>query len=89
MADGTLALDDIFAGTGAIGDLNGWWLDEVWDFIRLLPEQLSDDIAQVVEQPSTRDGMPCYAPPAHATVLGTHPVLVLGPTDREPELPRT
>jgi UDP-N-acetylglucosamine diphosphorylase/glucosamine-1-phosphate N-acetyltransferase len=88
-ADGTLALDDVFAGTGSIGDLKGWWLGEVWDFVRLLPDQLASDIAQVIEQPSTRAGMPFYAPPAHATILGAHPVLVLGPTDREPELART
>jgi len=87
--DGTLALDDLHAGTGAIDDVKGWWLDEVWDFIRLLPDQLASDIAQVIEQPAMRDAMPFYAPPGHATILGAHPVLVLGPTEREPQLPRT
>ena len=29
---------------GAIAEIKGWWLDDVWDFIRLLPEQLADDI---------------------------------------------
>ncbi|MEP6494773.1 MAG: putative sugar nucleotidyl transferase [bacterium] len=89
LADGTLQLDDLHAGTGAIGEVKGWWIDEVWDFIRLLPEQLASDIAQVIEQPATRDAMPFYAPPGHATILGAHPVLVLGPTEREPHLPRT
>ena len=32
----SLTLDELHAGTGAIGNVDGWWLDEVWDFIRLL-----------------------------------------------------
>ena len=43
---GSLTLDELHAGTGAIGNVGGWWLDEVWDFIRLLPEQLTADIAR-------------------------------------------
>ena len=54
-ADGSLTLDELYAGTGAIGDVDGWWLDEVWDFIRLLPEQLA-------ERSSTRlASQPCSA----------------------------
>jgi hypothetical protein len=47
-ADGTLSLDELFAGTGAISDLEGWWLEEVWDFVRLLPDQLLSDITRLV-----------------------------------------
>ncbi|MGH7617469.1 MAG: putative sugar nucleotidyl transferase [Gemmatimonadaceae bacterium] len=72
-ADGTLALDELFAGTGAISDLDGWWIDDVWDFIRHLPEQLASDIARLTGG-NTASG----APPAHATVLGTHRVAVFG-----------
>ena len=49
-ADGSLTLDELHAGTGAIGNIGGWWLDEVWDFIRLLPEQLTADIARLIER---------------------------------------
>ena len=38
LADGTVSLDEIHAGTGSIGDVEGWWLEEVWDLVRLLPE---------------------------------------------------
>ncbi len=37
-ADGSLSLDEIAAGTGAIAEVHGWWLDDVWDLIRLLQD---------------------------------------------------
>ena len=72
LEDGTKTLDEVFAGTGAIGELKGWWVDEVWDFIRHLPAQLNADIAAFVGQPSAHFS----GPPAHASVLGENPVLV-------------
>jgi UDP-N-acetylglucosamine diphosphorylase / glucose-1-phosphate thymidylyltransferase / UDP-N-acetylgalactosamine diphosphorylase / glucosamine-1-phosphate N-acetyltransferase / galactosamine-1-phosphate N-acetyltransferase len=71
-ADGTLVLDELFAGTGAISDLDGWWIEEVWDFIRHLPDQLSSDIERLARIAPRRTG----PPPSHATVLGDHAVLV-------------
>lgn len=70
-ADGTLTLDELHAGTGAVGTLRGWWFDEVWDFVRLVPEQLEADIARLVE----RDGVGGGAPP-HSIVIGNHPIVV-------------
>jgi UDP-N-acetylglucosamine diphosphorylase/glucosamine-1-phosphate N-acetyltransferase len=73
--DGSLTLDELYVGTGSIGDIKGWWLEEVWDFIRYLPEQLTTDIAVVAGRtPASADN----GPPAHATVLGGHRVIVLG-----------
>jgi UDP-N-acetylglucosamine diphosphorylase/glucosamine-1-phosphate N-acetyltransferase len=73
-ADGTLVLDELFAGTGAISDLDGWWIEEVWDFIRHLPDQLSSDIERLAMMAPRR----AAAPPPHATVIGDHPVVVDG-----------
>jgi UDP-N-acetylglucosamine diphosphorylase/glucosamine-1-phosphate N-acetyltransferase len=69
--DGSLPFEELHAGTGAIGSLGGWWLGEMWDFIRLLPEQLTADIARRIE----RDHLALGAP-AHATVIGDHAVAV-------------
>lgn len=82
LADGTLALDTIACGTGAIGNLGGWWLDNVWDLIRLLPEQLMVDIGAFAAQP--------YAPrasvPSHVTVIGKHRVVLIGDVEIEPHV---
>ena len=44
-------LGELHAGTGAIGDVKGWWLENVWDLIRFLPEMLSSDIGETALQP--------------------------------------
>jgi hypothetical protein len=44
-ADGRLTLDDVGRSGAETTMLDGWWMDEVWDFVRLLPEQLADDLA--------------------------------------------
>jgi UDP-N-acetylglucosamine diphosphorylase / glucose-1-phosphate thymidylyltransferase / UDP-N-acetylgalactosamine diphosphorylase / glucosamine-1-phosphate N-acetyltransferase / galactosamine-1-phosphate N-acetyltransferase len=72
-ADGSLTLDELFAGTGAISDLEGWWHEEIWDFIRLLPDQLLSDITRLAVRDAARG-----APPSHAAVIGDHPVIVVG-----------
>lgn len=82
LSDGTLPLDSIAAGTGAIGNLGGWWLDEVWDLIALLPEQLMVDIGAFAAQPYAPRG----GPPSHVTVLGKHRVIVLGDVLIEPHV---
>jgi UDP-N-acetylglucosamine diphosphorylase / glucose-1-phosphate thymidylyltransferase / UDP-N-acetylgalactosamine diphosphorylase / glucosamine-1-phosphate N-acetyltransferase / galactosamine-1-phosphate N-acetyltransferase len=86
LRDGGVTLDELHAGTGAIGEVKGWWLEEVWDFIRLLPDQLASDIAQFAAQPSTMSRMEHYRPPAHATVMGDYPIIVIGPTANAPSL---
>jgi UDP-N-acetylglucosamine diphosphorylase / glucose-1-phosphate thymidylyltransferase / UDP-N-acetylgalactosamine diphosphorylase / glucosamine-1-phosphate N-acetyltransferase / galactosamine-1-phosphate N-acetyltransferase len=57
------------AGPGArTVEIKGWWHDEVWDFLRLLPEILTADITFQAHD-RTR------AVPRHVTVLGKHPVV--------------
>jgi UDP-N-acetylglucosamine diphosphorylase / glucose-1-phosphate thymidylyltransferase / UDP-N-acetylgalactosamine diphosphorylase / glucosamine-1-phosphate N-acetyltransferase / galactosamine-1-phosphate N-acetyltransferase len=65
--DGTLTLDELYAGTGAIGSLEGWWHNDMWDFVRHLPEQLASDLAAPSLPSGTRPD---------ATILGGGAVTV-------------
>ncbi|HEY4219638.1 MAG TPA: putative sugar nucleotidyl transferase [Gemmatimonadaceae bacterium] len=67
-ADGTLTLEELHAGTGAIGTIDGWWLEEVWDLVALLQAQLASDLAT----PAFANGLA----PANAGVIGTGRVTV-------------
>ncbi|HVE34266.1 MAG TPA: putative sugar nucleotidyl transferase [Gemmatimonadaceae bacterium] len=79
--DGVLTLEDLAAGTGGIGDMNGWWLDEVWDLVRVLPEQLANDLAQMAQSPGTLTN-----PPTHATVIGDKRVMLAEDVVIEPHV---
>ena len=81
LTDGTVTLNELHAGTGAIGEIKGWWIEDVWDFIRLLPEMLASDIAQFAQQPPTLAALDRSRAPAHSIVLGAHPILVLSPPE--------
>ena len=75
-ADGGLSIDEVARSSAEATMLDGWWLEDVWDFVRLLPEQLGDDLA-VLERSTNAEGSKRWvSPPAHATVIGAHPVLV-------------
>jgi UDP-N-acetylglucosamine diphosphorylase / glucose-1-phosphate thymidylyltransferase / UDP-N-acetylgalactosamine diphosphorylase / glucosamine-1-phosphate N-acetyltransferase / galactosamine-1-phosphate N-acetyltransferase len=67
-ADGSLTLDELHAGTGAIGTIDGWWHADVWDFIKFLPVQLAADLATHSVLPGHR--------PANSVTLGDNAVLV-------------
>jgi UDP-N-acetylglucosamine diphosphorylase/glucosamine-1-phosphate N-acetyltransferase len=82
--DGLLSLEDLHVGTGAVGLIEGWWVDEVWDFIRLLPEQLAGDIARLATA-----SVDAKHPPPHTTILGEHSVTVIRRSDPTPNLPDT
>src|SRR5581483_3425719 len=62
--DGSITLDELHAGTGAITDLDGWWHEEVWDYIRHLGDQLTSDLTRAATAGVGGDA------PAHATVIG-------------------
>lgn len=68
-ADGSLSIEDLAVGTGAIAEVHGWWLEDVWDFIRLLNEQLAHDI------PTATRGL-SGSLPRQAAILGDQPVFV-------------
>lgn len=70
LADGTLALEELADGGARVVELDGWWMDEVWDPIQHLAAMLGLDVQALV------DGTPAGPPPAHATVLGEYPVAV-------------
>ena len=78
---GELALGDLLPPSAQLDQLDGWWLDEVWDFIRLLPEQLTSDIAAVA-----RDAPSESAPPGHVTVLGEGSIVLRGAPMLEPHV---
>lgn len=78
LADGRAALDSLPAADGRRAEIGGRWLDEVWDLIRDLSPQLSEDIAALAP------GLDVSPPPAHAVVLGANPALVEAGATVEP-----
>jgi UDP-N-acetylglucosamine diphosphorylase/glucosamine-1-phosphate N-acetyltransferase len=83
LADGTVTLDELTAGTGAIGEVKGWWLDDVWDFVRLLPDMLASDISHVAQQPDVANAPNRFMLSSHVTVMGQHPIVMLAPDSDE------
>lgn len=79
---GALALGDLLPRTARVDRLDGWWLDDVWDFVRLLPEQLSSDIAAAAE----RQAAHVRGAPPQVTVIGGDRVLTLGDATIEPHV---
>jgi UDP-N-acetylglucosamine diphosphorylase/glucosamine-1-phosphate N-acetyltransferase len=79
--DGSLALDSLTAATGDVEELTGWWHDNVWDYVRLLPEILADDAARLA---SGRE--PRSEPQAHVARIGGEPVALLGEGDQCPTI---
>jgi UDP-N-acetylglucosamine diphosphorylase / glucose-1-phosphate thymidylyltransferase / UDP-N-acetylgalactosamine diphosphorylase / glucosamine-1-phosphate N-acetyltransferase / galactosamine-1-phosphate N-acetyltransferase len=61
------------AGPGARpAEIEGWWHDEVWDFLKHLPAILAADLEHVV-----RGAEETSVPPAHATIIGGNRVVAL------------
>lgn len=77
-SDGRRAIDDLGRSGVETAMLEGWWLEEVWDFVRLLPEHLADDLSARQKGPlaGLTPVLRLGAPPEHSVVLGSHPVLV-------------
>ena len=48
LADGALELDGLASASGRRVEVQGWWLEQVWDLIRHLPAMLGPDIASLV-----------------------------------------
>ncbi len=74
---GRLALEDLADDDDAnrrVVELDGWWIDAVWDFIRFLPDMLTEDIPYLQPGPLVQ-GQQSSAP-MHATVIGDAPILV-------------
>lgn len=82
--DGRLTVDEIGRSGAETTMLDGWWLEEVWDFVRLLPEQLADDISFLQRSGSSASRF--ASAPASAIVLGEHPVLLAEGATIEPQV---
>ena len=76
---GDLRLEDLVDRSGDTAEIGGWWIDEVWDYVRLLPEQLADDIVRATRGPTDAGGLGYGKAPAHVAVVGDHPVLIAEP----------
>ncbi len=63
-----LAADALAGGAGRAADLDGWWVDAVWDYVAHLQTMLADDVAVL--------GAECDAAEHDAAVVGGHPVYV-------------
>jgi UDP-N-acetylglucosamine diphosphorylase/glucosamine-1-phosphate N-acetyltransferase len=66
-----------FAGPETPAEIEGLWLDRVWDLVRLLPALLAEDIPQLafgMDTESTSD----------LTIIGSHPVFIEGGATIEP-----
>ena len=51
--DGATSLESLVLNGAVTREIDGWWMDEVWDLVRHLTDLLSSDIAQQVEQLDT------------------------------------
>ena len=71
LRDGAIALDALREGRDEAREIDGWWLDEVWDLIRHLAEMIAHDIPRRVRALDTVSGED-----AGAAVVGTHPTNV-------------
>jgi UDP-N-acetylglucosamine diphosphorylase/glucosamine-1-phosphate N-acetyltransferase len=78
-ARGDLRLEDLADSSGSTTDITGWWIDEVWDYVRLLPEQLADDIERAGRGSIDPGGLGYGNAPPHVAVVGDNPVLIAEP----------
>ena len=83
LADGSFSLDSLASGKQV--EVEGWWHDEVWDFLRHLPAILAADITAPLkhENPALRAR---FKPPAHSTVLGKGALMVHADAQVEPHV---
>jgi UDP-N-acetylglucosamine diphosphorylase/glucosamine-1-phosphate N-acetyltransferase len=68
-ASGDITLEQLVQSGSRIANVNGWWLDHVWDFLRFLPEMLVSDLAGA--RTSRVPELPF--PPV---IVGRHPVVI-------------
>ena len=69
LVDGTATLDDLAGQAGAPSRIGGWWMDDVWDYVRHLVPMLAADIPLLA-------GDTAAGAPRGAVVVGSQPVYV-------------
>jgi UDP-N-acetylglucosamine diphosphorylase/glucosamine-1-phosphate N-acetyltransferase len=72
---GNIPFESLAKSGGRRAEIEGWWHDEVWDYLRLLPTILAADLAHIARGAKKKS-----APPSHATILGEAPVMAEGAT---------
>jgi UDP-N-acetylglucosamine diphosphorylase/glucosamine-1-phosphate N-acetyltransferase len=65
--DGGTSLEALAASEARSTDISGWWLDEVWDLIRHLPDMLASDVQLRLDALDT-----VSAAETGAAVIGAH-----------------
>ena len=71
-ASGELSLDSMVSSDGANAELEGWWVNDVWDLVRLLPAVLADDLNRLAEA----DLEWAWEVPRQRIVVGEHSIRV-------------
>jgi len=69
LADGSATLDELARSAGASSPIEGWWIDDVWDYVRHLVPMLEADIPLIAA--NIKAGAP-----KGTIVVGTRPVFV-------------
>lgn len=69
LTDGSESLDSLAVKAGAAVEIGGWWMDDVWDYVRHLVPMLEADLPIIGA--SMRSGVP-----RGAVAIGKHPVFV-------------
>jgi UDP-N-acetylglucosamine diphosphorylase/glucosamine-1-phosphate N-acetyltransferase len=69
LADGTATLDDLADRTDAASPIDGWWMEELWDYVRHLVEMLGADL------PVLGARLPAGVP-HDAVAVGREPVFI-------------
>ena len=69
--DGRTTLESLAPDGGVTREVDGWWIDEVWDLIRHLSDMLASDITHRVEMLDT-----VSAAEAGGAVIGAYPTRV-------------
>ena len=71
LRDGRTPLESLVAAGPVSREIDGWWVDEVWDLVRVLPEMIASDITHRVETLDT-----VSAAEAGGAVIGAYPARV-------------
>ena len=79
LADGTAALESLAVRSNARAPIDGWWMDEIWDYVRNLAPMLVADLP--VLGAALRAGLP-----QGAIGVGKHPVFVADGAVVEPSV---
>jgi len=71
LRDGLTTLESLAPPSATPSEVTGWWMDDVWDFIRHLPDMLASDITHRVEVLDT-----VSAVESGGAVIGAYPAHV-------------